>query len=64
MKKLTLLLISFIIILTACKPVDINAPAPVYDTGIEPNTWAFIPMGAFFSGQIQTSKQQLITIMK
>jgi formylglycine-generating enzyme required for sulfatase activity len=51
MKKLTLLLISFIIILTACKPVDINAPAPVYDTGIEPNTWAFIPMGAFFSGQ-------------
>lgn len=51
MKKLTLLLITFIFVLTACKPVDVNSPAPVFDTGIDPNTWAFIPAGEFYSGQ-------------
>ncbi|HSM23607.1 MAG TPA: SUMF1/EgtB/PvdO family nonheme iron enzyme [Anaerolineaceae bacterium] len=51
MKKLTLVLITCIFILTACKPVDVTAPAPIYDTGIDPNLWAFIPSGEFYSGQ-------------
>ncbi len=56
MKKLTLLLISFIFILTACKPVDVNAPAPVFDTGIDPDSWATIPAGKFYSGQFNFEK--------
>jgi len=51
MKKLTLILISCLFILTACQPVDINTPPPVFDTGIDPNSWAKIPAGEFFSGQ-------------
>ncbi|MBE0685663.1 MAG: SUMF1/EgtB/PvdO family nonheme iron enzyme [Anaerolineaceae bacterium] len=56
MKKLTLILISFILLLTACKPVDVNSPAPVYDTGIDPNAWATIPAGEFLSGQFNMEK--------
>lgn len=51
MKKLTLILISLIFILTACTPVDVNAPAPIYETGIDPESWVEIPAGEFFSGQ-------------
>ncbi|MDO9087068.1 MAG: SUMF1/EgtB/PvdO family nonheme iron enzyme [Anaerolineaceae bacterium] len=58
MKKPTLILISFILLLTACKPVDVNSPAPVYDTGIDPNTWAIIPAGEFLSSQF--NKEQNI----
>lgn len=51
MKKMALILISLMIILTACQPVDVNAPAPVYDTGISPEAWVEVPAGEFFSGQ-------------
>lgn len=51
MKKLTLIIIAFVFILSACKPVDVTAPAPIYETGIDPNQWANIPAGEFFSGQ-------------
>lgn len=56
MKKLTLSLILLVFILTACKPVDVNAPAPVYDTGINPDSWVTIPAGEFYSGQFNSEK--------
>ena len=56
MKKMTLILIFFIFSLSACKPVDINAPAPIYDTGIDPQSWVEIPAGEFFSGQFNYKK--------
>ncbi len=38
-------------ILAACAPVDLNAPMPTFDTGIDPNAWAQIPAGEFHFGQ-------------
>lgn len=51
MKKLMMILILCMLVLSACKPVDVNEPAPVFDTGIDPNSWVQIPAGKFFSGQ-------------
>jgi formylglycine-generating enzyme required for sulfatase activity len=51
MKKRIYAIILLVLVMTACQPVDINAPAPVYDTGIDPETWTTIPAGAFFEGQ-------------
>ncbi len=50
------LLASLIIIalLAACTPVDLNAPVPVFVTGVDPNSWATIPAGEFLSGQFDT----------
>jgi sulfatase modifying factor 1 len=31
--------------------VDLNAPIPVFDTGMDPNSWAQIPAGEFYYGQ-------------
>ena len=39
------LLIGFI---TSCKPVNLNAPIPDFDTGIDPDSWVTIPSGEFF----------------
>ena len=38
-------------LLVSCTPVDLNAPIPTFETGIDPNTWAQIPAGEFFFGQ-------------
>ena len=38
-------------ILVSCAPVDLNAPLPTFDTGIDPNAWAQIPAGEFYYGQ-------------
>jgi formylglycine-generating enzyme required for sulfatase activity len=40
-----------LIILVSCGPVDLNAPVPSYNTGIDPNAWAAIPAGPFLAGQ-------------
>jgi len=40
-----------VMVLTACTPVDINAPLPAFDTGVDPEAWASIPAGEFFFGQ-------------
>ena len=40
-----------LIFLTSCASVDLNAPVPVYATGVDPNAWASIPAGNFLSGQ-------------
>ena len=39
------------VLLAACAPVDLNAPMPVFDTGVDPNSWAQIPAGEFHFGQ-------------
>ena len=40
-----------VLFLVSCGPVDLSAPAPVYDTGVDPNAWVTIPAGEFLSGQ-------------
>ena len=50
MKKLLVVML-FLLFVTACKPVDLNAPIPVFDTGIDPNAWSRIPSGEFLKGQ-------------
>ena len=51
MKRLFLSLSLIAVLLTACQPVDLNAPMPIYETGIDPDTWAQIPAGEFYFGQ-------------
>ncbi len=51
MKRLFLTISLIAVLLTACQPVDLNAPMPIYETGIDPDTWAQIPAGEFYFGQ-------------
>lgn len=51
MKRIFLPLILLTVLLASCAPVDLNAPIPAFDTGVDPNTWAQIPAGEFFFGQ-------------
>jgi formylglycine-generating enzyme required for sulfatase activity len=46
-----LALFVMIILLSSCAPVDLNAPMPTFDTGVDPNSWAQIPAGEFYFGQ-------------
>lgn len=46
---LTLVLLAAL--LASCAPVDLNAPMPSFDTGIDPNAWAQVPAGEFYFGQ-------------
>jgi formylglycine-generating enzyme required for sulfatase activity len=45
------ILVLALIFLTACTSVDLDAPIPIVDTGVDPETWAIIPAGEFLSGQ-------------
>ena len=38
-------------LIASCAPVDLNAPMPAFDTGVDPNAWASIPAGDFTVGQ-------------
>ena len=38
-------------LLAGCAPVDLNAPIPSFETGVDPSTWAKIPAGEFLEGQ-------------
>jgi formylglycine-generating enzyme required for sulfatase activity len=51
MKHIALPLILLAILLASCGPVDLNAPMPTFDTGVDPNAWAQIPEGEFYFGQ-------------
>ena len=51
MKRIFLTAFLLAAILASCAPVDLNAPVPTYNTGIDPNTWAVIPAGPFLTGQ-------------
>ena len=51
MKRLYLTLSLLTALFTSCTPVDLNAPIPTYDTGVDSNSWAKIPAGEFYFGQ-------------
>ncbi|MFC2028878.1 formylglycine-generating enzyme family protein [Chloroflexota bacterium] len=51
MKKSLLIATLSLLILTSCASVDLNAAMPVNDTGVDPDSWASIPAGDFYSGQ-------------
>ena len=51
MKHLFLTFVLFTALITSCVSVDLNAPIPTFDTGINPNTWAQIPAGEFYFSQ-------------
>lgn len=38
-------------LLASCATVDLNAPLPTFDTGVDPQSWAQIPAGDFYFGQ-------------
>lgn len=44
-------LAAMMILFASCFPVDLNAPMPAFETGVDPNTWASIPAGEFYFGQ-------------
>ncbi|HLC35591.1 MAG TPA: SUMF1/EgtB/PvdO family nonheme iron enzyme [Anaerolineales bacterium] len=51
MKRLIVPLLAAVLLLSACSTVDLNAPLPVYETGVDPEAWALVPAGEFLSGQ-------------
>jgi formylglycine-generating enzyme required for sulfatase activity len=51
MKRLFLTLSLLTVLLAACATVDLNAPIPAYNTGVDPNAWAQVPAGEFYFGQ-------------
>jgi len=51
MKRLFLSLSLLMALLASCAPVDLNAPMPAYDTGIDPTQWVEVTEGEFFFGQ-------------
>ena len=64
MKRLTLTLCLCAALLASCAPVDLNAPIPTFETGIDPNTWAQIPAGEFHHGQFdETASTEAYEIM-
>jgi hypothetical protein len=46
-----LALCGMIVLLSSCAPVDLNAPMPTFDTGIDPTAWAQVRAGEFHFGQ-------------
>lgn len=51
MKRIILTSILLAAFLASCAPVDLNAPVPAFDTGVDPTSWAQIPAGEFYFGQ-------------
>ena len=51
MKRLIAPLLAAVLLLSACSTVNLNAPLPVYETGVDPEAWALVPAGKFLSGQ-------------
>ena len=51
MKSTSWYLILAIIFISACTSVNLDAPIPTYDTGVDSESWAVIQAGEFLSGQ-------------
>lgn len=49
--RFILTLVLFAALLASCAPVDLNAPIPTFDTGVDSNAWAQVPAGEFYFGQ-------------
>jgi len=56
MKQVAPLVVLLGLFLGGCAPVDLNAPLPGYDTGIDSDAWAQIPAGDFYYGQHEVVK--------
>ena len=64
MKRFILTLCLCAALMASCAPVDLNAPIPTFETGIDPNTWAQIPAGEFHHGQFdETASTEAYEIM-
>jgi len=50
MKRFFSLLLT-LVFLASCQPVDLDAAIPIFETGIDPDSWAVIPAGEFLKGQ-------------
>lgn len=53
MKRLFPAITLLAVFLASCTAVDLNAPLPTFDTGVDPNAWARIPAGEFYLGQYE-----------
>ena len=53
LRQTIVLLAMTVTLLASCAPVDLNAPMPTFDTGIDPNAWVQIPAGEFYFGQFE-----------
>ncbi len=51
MRAALLCLFLVVMLLAACTSVDLEAPVPTFDTGVNPDSWVTIPAGEFLSGQ-------------
>ena len=51
MKRIVGVCILLGVLLSACASVDLEAPIPVYETGVAGEAWVTIPAGDFLSGQ-------------
>ncbi len=52
MKKLKYLLMVLLFgLLSACASVNLDAPVPIYDTGVDSNAWVAVPAGEFLFSQ-------------
>jgi formylglycine-generating enzyme required for sulfatase activity len=51
MKKGIFLVSCVLLLLASCCPLDLDALAPVFNTGIDPQTWALVLAGDFLEGQ-------------
>lgn len=54
MKKIFLLISTIALGFSACKPVDLDAPIPRFETGIDPEAWSLIPAGTFLWSQYES----------
>lgn len=50
-RTLSASLLLLAMLLASCAPVNLDAPVPTYDTGVNPEAWASVPAGEFLSGQ-------------
>jgi formylglycine-generating enzyme len=51
MKRAILTVVLLAALFASCAPVDLNAPIPTYNTGVDPTSWATVPAGDFLAGQ-------------
>ena len=54
MRHIPVLSVLVFILLVSCATVDLNAPVPVIDTGVDPEAWVSVPSGSFLSGQFDS----------
>ncbi len=51
MKPILWTILLLAVLLASCAPADLTAPIPVYETGIDPDSWVTVPAGTFYHGQ-------------